>query len=86
MPFYGLIDLDVADLFRKLKTNRNGQPLPALGRFDPVAVLPVILLILNAVEIAEYIRPANFIKIAQPGKILRLMNCNDQNKSLIFII
>ena len=84
-PVYRAIDPDIADIFRKFKPNRNCQPLPALGCFDPIAVLPVVFLILNAVKVAENIRPADFIKIAQPGDVLGLMNGNDQFDSFNFL-
>ncbi len=54
--------------------HRNGQPLPAVRRFDPVAVLPFILLVLNRAQQHKDIGPVDLIEIAEPWQILRLMN------------
>ena len=63
---------------RKVIANRHRQPLPILCGFNPISVLPFIFLILNIIQIAKNIRPSYFVKITDPGQILRLMNGNDQ--------
>ena len=58
--------------------HRDRQPLPPPGGFDPIPILPIIFLVLNIVQKTKHVRPAHFIKIAKPGEILGLMDCNNQ--------
>jgi hypothetical protein len=59
----------------------NSQPLPALDSLYTVAVLPIVFLILNIIQKTKHIRPADFVKITKPGKILGLMDCDNQFNS-----
>ena len=77
-PVNGIVDLNFFNFLREAVRYRYGYPLPALRRLDAVAVLPFIFFILNIIQIAECIGFHYFIKIADPGQILRLMNGNDQ--------
>jgi hypothetical protein len=51
-----------------------------LSGFDPIAILPLVFLVLNVIQVTKDIRPSHFIKIAEPGQILRLVNSSDQKR------
>ena len=53
--------------------------LPALGDFDAVSILPFAFLVLDIVQVAKNVGLDHLIEIAEPRKILRLMNCNYQS-------
>ena len=77
------VDPDLIDLLGEPVGDGNGQPLPSAGGFNPVPVLPLVLFILYIVKIAENIRLGHLIIIAEPGKILGLMNGDDHGRPFV---
>src|SRR5207302_8842654 len=77
-----VVDPDLVQALGRLVEDRRGQILPALRGPDAVAILPFVLLELNGVQEHKDIRAIQFIKIAQPGQILGLMN-RDAHRSVL---
>jgi len=74
LPVYRLIDAHLLDPLGEAIGNWDGEPLPTISSFDPVAVLKFIFLVLDGVQQTKDIAPINLVKIAQPGEILGLMD------------
>ena len=79
LPLYAIIDFNFIDFLGEAVTNGNGHPLPVLNGFDSIAILPFVFLILNVIQITKYVCFAHLIEIAEPWKILRLMNRDNQS-------
>ncbi len=77
LPLVSIVDFYFSDFLGETVTNRYREPLPLLRCFDAIAVLPFVFLVLDIVQVTENIGLNHFMDIAEPGKILRLMNCND---------
>jgi hypothetical protein len=78
LPIDRIVDFNFIDFLGKAKANRNGYPLPALGGFDAIAILPFVFLVLDIIQIAKNICDAHFIEITEPGQVLGLMYGDDQ--------
>ncbi len=76
-PGGAAVDAHLANPLGKPVGHRNGHPLPALGRFDPVAVLPFVLLVLNVIEDQKHVGALDLVQIPQPGKVLGLVGRED---------
>lgn len=55
-----------------LCTERDGQPMKAMGSLDAVAIAPVAAGILHFVEKDEFVAAANEVEITFPGNVRRL--------------
>src|SRR5207247_8473350 len=69
-----IVDPDLVQALGKLVEDWHSQILPALRRSDAIAILPFVLLKLNGVQEHKDVCTIQFIKIAQPGQILGLMD------------
>src|SRR6185436_16843066 len=54
--------------------DRYREPARPVGRLDPVAILPAVLLVLHGVEEHEQVSARPFREVAEPGQIVRLVN------------
>ena len=57
--------------------HRHRQPLPAHSGLDAIAVLPLVLLVLHVVQVAEHVGLQHLVKVAEPRQVLGLMDGND---------
>ena len=78
VPLLPIIDFYLIDFLREAIANRHRNPLTVLGCFDAIAILPFVFLVLDIVQITENIGLHHFMDITEPGKKLRLMDCNYQ--------
>ncbi len=68
LPALLSVDSDLTDQLGKSVLDGNGETLGALGRLDPVAVLPFVLFELDIVKENEGIGAVDFVKVTEPGK------------------
>ncbi len=73
VPGLAPIDLHLFDRDRLFHhagaVHRDGQPLPALRRFDLVAIAPAVFIVLDIIVKNKYIRPVDLVEIPTPGDV-----------------
>ena len=67
LPLLPAVDFHLLNQLRIMISHRNSQPLPSVGRLDPVSVLPFILLELDRVQQNKDIGPVDLFEVTQPG-------------------
>ena len=70
------IDHDILYPLTEPMQHRDRQPLPPLRRPDAIPVLPFVLLELDRVQQDEEIGRVQLIEVAQPGEVMRLVDCD----------
>jgi hypothetical protein len=64
LPVHRLINPHLLNPLGEAVSNRDGEPLPTISSFDPVAVLKFVLLVLHRIQQTEHIRPIQFVEIS----------------------
>jgi hypothetical protein len=77
LPVCTVIDHDLVYKLWVTVYHRHCQPLPALRRFDPVSVLPLVLFELDVIKQDKDVCSIDLMKVPQPWKVLGLMNGNN---------
>jgi hypothetical protein len=87
LPVHRLIDAHLQNPLGEAVSDGDGEPLPTISGFDPVAILKFVFFVLDGVQQTEDIAAIKLVKIAQPGEILGLMDgyrCHEKvNSSII---
>jgi hypothetical protein len=60
--------------------NGNRKDRGPLGGFDFVSILPAILIELNVIEDYKRVTGSHFVKITQPGKIVKLVGSQNHTR------
>ena len=80
-PVHILVDRDFSNQLGEPIPNGYADPLPALGSLDLVAILEFVLLELDRIHQYENVRLDHLVEIAEPERILGLVNADDQGRA-----
>src|SRR5262249_46380941 len=76
-PALLIIDVDFANRLAIRVEDGHGEVHPALSALYLVSVLPAILRVRGIVQQHKYVTTRDLVHVAQPGKVVRLVDCDD---------
>ena len=77
LPGLSPVDLDFGKELLEFLEDGNGQKENAFGGFDLITILPAVFIELDIVEYHEGVTGSDFVKVAKPRKVVKLVRRED---------